>query len=65
MNEAIDIYAGILTMIIFGVAVLGGLTLMVLGIIRLVRGPARRRLPRAHRDRYQQIDVKPDHPQSR
>ena len=64
MNEAIDIYAGILTMIIFGVAVLGGLTLMVLGIIRLVRGPARRRMPRARRDRYQQIDVKPDHGQS-
>ena len=51
-------------MIIFGVAVLGGLTLMVLGIIRLVRGPARRRLPRARRDRYQQIDVKPDHGKS-
>ena len=65
MNEAFSIYAGILTMIIFGTVVLGGLLLLWLGIMRLVRGPARRRLPRAPRDRYQQIDVKPDHPQSR
>ena len=65
MNEAFSIFAGILTMIIFGTVVLGGLLLLWLGIMRLVRGPARRRLPRARRDRYQQIDVKPDHPQSR